>query len=421
MMIRPSLKIRFVAGMILLASIMTLFFSVLTLDYFFQGMDRGQAQTMRDFANVEGVQEGHLLDVMGYQVSARWQDIPPRVKEMFDNKPPEQLTKIAKQAKGGGFFSPPTEMYFVMKALNRQGEVRYIAKSFLALDDLEGIEGEKRIRHLMWLIVVAMSVIAAFTFGLFFMIRKVTRPVESLKNWAKALDEESLKQPPPDFQYGELNTLADIIQSSLSSVQQSVEREQQFLSYASHELRTPISVIRANTELLSKVYQKDQGSAKQVAILQRIDRAGKTMTHLTETLLWLSRDDSNLPQSEKINLQDMINELVMELGYLIKGKPVELHVDTSDCTIYIAEIPCRIVLANLIRNAFQHTSDGQVTVIQNKGKVTVINTSHFSSNSTPDLGFGLGLNLSKKLAARYGWQYSNSHDEHRYTAQITLD
>ncbi|MDV7105973.1 HAMP domain-containing sensor histidine kinase [Vibrio sp. TH_r3] len=420
MKIRPSLKIRFVAGMILLASVMTLFFSVLTLDYFFQGMDRGQAQTMRDFANVEGVQEGQLLDVMGYQVSARWQDIPPRVKEMFDNKPPEQLTKIAKQAKGGGFFSPPTEMYFVMKALNRQGEVRYIAKSFLALDDLEGIEGEKRIRHLIWLIVVAMSVIAAFTFGLFFMIRKVTRPVESLKNWAKALDEESLKQPAPDFQYGELNTLADIIQSSLSSVQQSVEREQQFLSHASHELRTPISVIRANTELLQKVCTKEQSSAKQIAILKRIDRAGKTMTHLTETLLWLSRDDSNLPQSETINLQDMIDELVTELGYLIKGKSIELHVDTSDYVISSAVIPCRIVLANLIRNAFQHTTDGKVIVIQNQGSVTVTNSSHSSTDAETDLGFGLGLSLTKKLAARYGWQYSNHRDEYFYTARIKL-
>ncbi|WP_244225164.1 histidine kinase dimerization/phospho-acceptor domain-containing protein [Vibrio aquaticus] len=62
-----------------------------------------------------------------------------------------------------------------------------------------------------------------------------------------------------------------------------------FLGYASHELRTPIAVTRNNSELLCKMISKGIPSEKQLVVLDRIERAGFTMTDLTETLLWLNQ------------------------------------------------------------------------------------------------------------------------------------
>ncbi|MDB1125179.1 sensor histidine kinase [Vibrio algarum] len=419
MKIRPSLKIRFIVSMILLASAVAIFFSVLTLDSFFQGMDRGQAQTMRAFADVEGVEDGQPLDVMGYHISERWQDIPLEVKEAFDNRPVKDF-RVEKSDVGGGWFSPPEKVYFVMKTMNKNGEVRYISKSLVMIDGFDGKQIGRRMQHLFAVAIVAVGVIAVFTSILFLLIKRVAGPVELLRDWAKSLDEDSLKNPVPDFQYAELNTLAEIIKGSLGSVQESVEREHQFLAHASHELRTPISVIRANTELLVKLYEKEQGTKKQFEVVERIDRAGRTMTNLTETLLWLSRDDSNLPVSGRVNLKQMIDELVEELAYLLKNKPVKLEVITTEHSLLVAEIPCRIVLANLIRNAFQHTVDGKVTLTQHENTVSVINSSSFISAESASLGFGLGLSLTKKLANRYGWQYSDSSDETSYKVLIVL-
>lgn len=420
MKIRPSLKIRFIVSMVLLASFVAIFFSVLTLDSFFQGMDKGQAQTMRAFADVEGVEGGRSLDVMGYHISERWHDIPQEVKEAFDDNRPAKDFRLEKSDVGGWWLSPPEKIHFVMRTTNKSGEVRYISKSLAMNDRFDREQISKRIQHLIAVAIVAVGVIVVFTSILFLLIKRVASPVESLRNWAKSLDEDSLKNPVPDFQYGELNTLAEIIQASLGSVQESVEREQHFLAYASHELRTPISVIRANTELLVKLYEKEQGTKKQFEVVERIDRAGRTMTHLTETLLWLSRDDSNLPESGKVNLKQMIDELIEELTYLLRNKPVKLEVITTDHSLLIAEIPCRIVLANLIRNAFQHTIDGQVMVIQKGSAVTVINSNTFKDKENNNLGFGLGLSLTKKLADRYGWRYSDASDETTYKVLITL-
>ncbi|MEB3733551.1 histidine kinase dimerization/phospho-acceptor domain-containing protein [Halopseudomonas pachastrellae] len=59
--------------------------------------------------------------------------------------------------------------------------------------------------------------------------------------------------------------------------------------FTSHELRTPISVIRANVELLERLRAQSRiDPAMEQQALDRIDRASLTMQHLTETLLWLA-------------------------------------------------------------------------------------------------------------------------------------
>jgi len=417
MKIRPSLKVRFIASMILLASVMAIFFSTLMLDYFFRGMDISLAQTMRGFVNVKDVKKGQPIDFLGYKISNRWEDMPPEVIQSFGHTPPTEIFKLEKYSSDISIITPPEKIVFIMKAINDQGEIRYISK---VLFSHEPAFAAKRIPHIIYVIMGAMGAIAVFSLILFLLIGKVASLVESLTGWAKSIDEEKLKQSTPDFQYGELNTLANIIKTSFSSVQKSLAREHQFLTHASHELRTPISVIRTNTELLAKLYEKDSGTTKQFAAIERIDRAGRTMTNLTETLLWLSRDDSNLPQSEQVNLKNMIDELIWELSYLLKSKAVKLTVNTSDYTIYVAAIPCRIVLTNLIRNAFQHTADGKIIVTQIEGTITVVNSSTFKSTENTNLGFGLGLSLTKQLAKRYNWHYFDRFDKTTYTAHITL-
>lgn len=211
-----------------------------------------------------------------------------------------------------------------------------------------------------------------------------------------------------------------MIKNGIASTQEALDREQKFLAHASHELRTPISVIRVNTELLSKLQTKHDSNQKHKEVLQRIDRAGKTMTNLTDTLLWLHRDNRQLPAIESVDLHTLVSELVAELAYLLDNKPVELNIETSPFTLDIAATPCRIVLANLIRNAFQHTLQGSVTVRQEKEKVTVINTNNSVHTEESDLGFGLGLRLTKELAERYQWHYLSHYDQTNYDASINF-
>ena len=186
---------------------------------------------------------------------------------------------------------------------------------------------------------------------------------------------EELDKPAPEFHFSELDSLASLVRSSLRSVQESVaDREKLFLGHASHELRTPIAVTRANSELLRKMIDKGIGSARQLEVLERIERASLTMTDLTETLLWLNRhSDKALPTSE-VAVDGMIEKLTEELSYLLSsGKEVEVSISCEPTVLVLPEALCRIVIANMIRNAFQYTYSGKVEIRLAGKRLEIIN------------------------------------------------
>ncbi|XQF90747.1 sensor histidine kinase [Pseudoalteromonas espejiana] len=251
--------------------------------------------------------------------------------------------------------------------------------------------------------------------------------MESLRGWAKSLNQTNLQQTPPDFTYNELNVLATLIRSSLLSAHESVEREQRFLSYASHELRTPISVIRSNVELLNRLSERTPLSDKQQLTLQRIERAGLTMSDLTDTLLWLSRNEEQQSSPEPVNLADKITALSTELNYLLIAKHVNVALNTQQERLITTDATaCHIVLTNLIRNAYQHTQAGQVHISQQGSKVTIINCSakddapvaNTSTAKHASIGYGLGLQLSEKIIKRHGWAYEVNDMPGRYEVVV---
>jgi signal transduction histidine kinase len=414
--IRPSLRLYFIVATIFLVSLITIAFSVLSLENLHRGINFGSTPVMGRLASVEGVSDGHAVEVFDYVVASRWQDLPEELRSIFHDKPTDEFRTLKKKMIGGDFFTPPDGVGVYIRVLNEDGEERFVGGVHLLPEGIE--KGPVQVPPYVWVALLAIGSLMLFLGGLLFVIRNVAKPVESLKNWAKSLDENSVKEQTPDFQYSELNTLADMINSSLSSAHDALSREQQFLAHASHELRTPISVIRANTDLLKKLQQKEGTDDKQIEVINRIDRAGKTMTNLTETLLWLSRDNDNLPASETIELESVVTGLVLDLNYLLDKKPVNLTIQTEPFRISLAAVPCQIVIGNLIRNAFQHTVNGDVSVIQTGSTITIINTSDENSIDSEDLGFGLGLRLSRELAARYGWYYTDAIELNRYEAKI---
>ena len=113
------------------------------------------------------------------------------------------------------------------------------------------------------LFIVSASTVVILCLMIWLLLRRIARPAQALESWAAALDQPKLKTPPPDFCYPELNRLAELIRNSLIAEHLTLERERLFLQYSSHELRTPISVVLAATELLCKIQQgRGEGHAQ---------------------------------------------------------------------------------------------------------------------------------------------------------------
>ncbi|OLQ77764.1 hypothetical protein BIT28_05380 [Photobacterium proteolyticum] len=403
MKIRLSLRLYFLAAMLLLGVSLVMVFSGLTASYYFKGMDKAMRLAAIDTAEVEGVRQGLPKLVIGFTVASDWQDVPEDIKEHIPT-PPTELYVLEKHIKGSVFSGPPEAGYFVMLVINSRGERRFVSRSFVGAPPDFVIKED--FSHFFRILIFCISGIVTFSVVLILMMRSVASPVEKLRDWAKSLSADSLKQAAPDFRYNELNTLATLIQNSLNLVQEGLEREQVFLRHASHELRTPIAVIRTNTELLKKLGTSNPDKSQ--AIVERIERASLTMGHLTDTLLWMSRESTSSLPAEYVDLGVLLEELVDELHYLLQGKSVSIEVETSPHSVLLPVIGCRIVLTNLIRNAFQHTQHGRVVITQVENTVLIQNSNSDSqSGETSDLGFGLGLDLTEKLVKRFGWQYEH--------------
>jgi signal transduction histidine kinase len=408
---------------------MAIGFSLLSVQYYIDGLDKGISVVMRDLAKSVDVEEGQPKNVAGFDVSNRWQDTPDIIQQRFISPPtdPGQLHKIKEQS---SIFSVPENIYFVVLFYSPQGEKRFVSRAFLEKERPVTVDSSAPAKRLYLIFFTAVAAIVLFTFFLVMIMKKIAKPIESLKAWAKSLNENNLQKSPPDFIYNELNVLASLVQSSLISAHQSLGREQRFLSYASHELRTPIAVIRSNVDLLQRLSEQTPLSEKQLLTLQRIQRAGLTMSNLTDTLLWLSRNDEQEVSQEPINLHDKIKQLCADLDYLLNAKEVEVNIESEDFEVKVATTSCHIVLSNLIRNAYQHTQHGQVFIKQQGSRVTIINCNDSVDITMPisdtnvkqaafGCGYGLGLQLSEKIIKRHGWTYEIADNQGRY--QVTVD
>ncbi len=403
MKIRPSLKLYFFAMMIMTGVVTISVMSVVSINYFFAGIDFSMSGAMRSHAYKQPVSNGNPVTINDFVVASQWDDLPASIKA---NLKEHELIEgdLLKHIDGNPLFAKPNAGYFVMK-INRDGQVRYVSSMFTSEKNTTLTAGPPP--EFLYIILIALVAIALFSLVPYFILRNVASPVEKLIAWATQLNKEQLSQPIPDFYYSELNGLATMVQSSLHSVQESLEREQRFLGYASHELRTPIAVTRTNTELLRKMMLKNISQEKQLQVLDRIERASFTMTDLTETLLWLNRQSNKFMPVKPVAIGLLSKQLLEELSYLLNGKMVEVTIETDETTHLLPEALCRIILTNLIRNALQHTSEGTVTIKQSGGCLMITNQNMTSSQTSDELGFGLGLELTARLVQHYGWQYQN--------------
>lgn len=429
MKIRISLRLYFFASIVLVSSSMAIGFSLLSANYFINGLDKGLKGIMLELSKTIEVEDGYPKTIVGFNVASRWEDLPEIIQSRFD--PSIEVGMLYKEEDKASIFTLPENLFFVLNYPSPEGEPRYISRIMLEENRPKIEDNIKPATQMIKIAVTGLAAIALFSFFLIMLMRKIAKPIESLRNWAKSLDHTNLQKQPPDFTYNELNTLATLIRSSLVSAHDSLTREQQFLSYASHELRTPISVVRSNVELLNRLSEKTPLTEKQQFTVLRIERAALTMSDLTNTLLWLSRRDEQKIEPEPVNLHEKINTLCKELDYLLNGKQVKVCISTDDenVTINAEAISCHIVLTNLIRNAYQHTQNGTVNIVQHGSSVTIVNSnqhekSALNNTNTSEqgtMGYGLGLQLIDKIIKRHNWSYTIYDTPERYEVIIDFD
>ena len=184
------------------------------------------------------------------------------------------------------------------------------------------------------------------------------RPVERMRSEAaeisSAAETRRLTTPPSD---DEVARLAATLNRMLDRIQASAETERRFLDQASHELRTPIGILRSEVELaLSRSRTEDE----LVAALESVSAEANHLSLLADDLLVLSRaQQGNLPlHLEPVSLRALAAAASDRFDAAARRAGVHLEVDVSETTLEADPVRLRQALDNLLANALRHTGSG---------------------------------------------------------------
>ena len=212
----------------------------------------------------------------------------------------------------------------------------------------------------------------------------------------------------------EVTHLTEALTSMSRRMEQYVDRERNFTRDASHELRTPVTVIKVAGDLLESETLSPRGERS----LRRIRQATGDLEVLIDSFLILARHPEVPLDMEEVDVTEVAHEEVVNAVDWLEGKPVSLRVIESAAPK--VQAPPRVlgvILSQLIRNACRFTEQGTIEVEVTGDRVEVRDSGIGMDKETLARAFdpfwradisdytakGMGLTIAQRLAERMGW------------------
>jgi len=252
----------------------------------------------------------------------------------------------------------------------------------------------------------------------------VIRPIRTISDAAARIAHGNLKERIPLTNSGnELHDLAMVLNDTFQRLDEAFERQRQFTADASHELRTPVTVILCEAQRMQKKARSVEEYAEAMALCYA---AGRRMQKLVENLLVLARQDGEEHGLvlESAELKRLIDETVEAQRPLAMEKAIEVHTELEPIFLQTDVLKLSTLLNNIIGNAIaHHHGRGHVWVTARSAASTIsisvrddgpgIGSEHLphiferfyqvdKSRSSAQSHNGLGLAVSQSIAAELG-------------------
>lgn len=245
-------------------------------------------------------------------------------------------------------------------------------------------------------------------------IIKLAKTLEDLDPQSEEFSEK-LKHALPENVDQEIAVLSKALSDLSDRIEAFVIRERNFTRDASHELRSPITVIKIATDFL---LEDESLSDSQRKPIKRIKNNAADMEELIEALLILARESDSKLSFEPVCINDVVTEEIDRTSNLLKDKPVKVSFE-KQAKLFVSgsDKVLSVMIGNLIRNAFSYTDEGDV-VIKVEGLALVIEDSGIGmpeqdveqmfkpfqrGENKQRGGYGVGLTIVKMLSDRFNW------------------
>lgn len=212
-------------------------------------------------------------------------------------------------------------------------------------------------RFRRYLLMLAPLLLFAAASGGYWLSQKALSPVDAITRTARSIGGGNLGDRLEKLTTGdELQRLSDTLNEMLARIEDAFLRVTQFTADASHELRTPISLIRTEAEI---ALRKSRGDAEYREALRHILLEAERTTSLIEELLSLARSDSGRENLHltTLDLCSAVKETATEWRQLVESRNLQFTQAIADCELPVMadRMALQRLLAILLDNAVKYT------------------------------------------------------------------
>ena len=214
--------------------------------------------------------------------------------------------------------------------------------------------------------LAGMATLAVAIFGGWFVAGRALAPIKRISQTARAMSEGNLDaRIAVERTESELEQVASTLNDAFDRLRLVVEQERRFIADASHELRTPISVLRAETEW---ALDRDRSPQQYKEALTVGRRAALRMQDIVERLLALVRADvaPEMQDPAPVAMRTLIDDVVTWLAPMAQARRVRLSVSGDPFAVNGDAEQLREALNNVIANAIIYNVPGGSVAISTR-------------------------------------------------------
>ena len=220
-----------------------------------------------------------------------------------------------------------------------------------------------------------------------FVVQRATRPVRALSHSLTARSENDLSPLPLDGAPRELHPLIDATNQHMQRLSQLLEHQKRFVRDTSHQLRTPLAVLK--TQLQSA----RRGDVEPQQALEEIGHTVERATELANQMLALAkveqlREDKEAPV---VDWADAVRNVALDLSPLIAERSLDFSLEVQAAPVRSHEWALRELVRNLLHNAVKNTPPGS------RLGLTLVCDGHTAALTVSDSGPGISAALRERL------------------------
>lgn len=278
--------------------------------------------------------------------------------------------------------------------------------------DITEIERSEELLHLI--LIIAWVVLLVITFVIARILsKKLARPIQQLSQELSRInpDERGI-QLSHRFEDDEVGKIAQAFDSYTQKMDSYVEKQMAFAAMASHELRSPLTIVQTSADLISSRHDDPDI----LSHLEKISRASANMANMIHALLAVTRDQPIKNAEQQVALRPLIDEIVASMAPEICAKKISVdNALESDISIEADKTLITVVLTNLVKNSVKHGQQSSIRIDMQGSLLTITDSGlgidsaalqhifDFGYRGQNSQGYGVGLYISKLICDYQGW------------------